>query len=155
MNSKARALLFRTVSRQMILVKLIKIFLRSLKTTAENHGFDFCPRSFMKEDFSQKVQMLQEKIPSKQITDYLLDNWCTDKWGCQWANYGRHLFYEDQDTNNLVESKMVVPSPYIQSTSIDETRQELKEDKETTDQAIKRKKLRNQYICKQSKFPDN
>ncbi|CAC5383706.1 unnamed protein product [Mytilus coruscus] len=56
-----------------------------------------------KEDFSQKVQMLQEKMPSKQITDYLLDNWCTDKWGCQWANYGRHLFYEDQDTNNLVE----------------------------------------------------
>ncbi|CAC5381447.1 unnamed protein product [Mytilus coruscus] len=42
-------------------------------------------------------------MPSKQITDYLLDNWCTDKWGCQWANYGRHLFYEDQDTNNLVE----------------------------------------------------
>ncbi|CAC5395886.1 unnamed protein product [Mytilus coruscus] len=103
--------------------EVVKIFLRSLKTTAENHGFDFCPRTHArtnqkkvidyirtmkictkKEDFSQKVQMLQEKMPSKQITDYLLDNWCTDKWGCQWANYGRHLFYEDQDTNNLVES---------------------------------------------------
>ncbi|CAC5392591.1 unnamed protein product [Mytilus coruscus] len=42
-------------------------------------------------------------MPSKQITDYLLNNWCTDKWGCQWANYGRHLFHEDQNTNNLVE----------------------------------------------------
>lgn len=51
--------------------------------------------------------MLQEKMPSKQITDYLLDNWCTDKWGCQWANYGRHLFYEDQDTNNLVERLLI------------------------------------------------
>ncbi|XP_052075697.1 uncharacterized protein LOC127713103 [Mytilus californianus] len=56
-----------------------------------------------KEDFSQKVKMLQEKMPSKQIADYLLDNWCTDKWGCRWANYGRHFFHEDQDTNNLVE----------------------------------------------------
>ncbi|CAG2212771.1 unnamed protein product [Mytilus edulis] len=36
-------------------------------------------------------------------------------------------------------AKMVVPSPDIESTSIDETRQQLKEDKETTDQAIKRK----------------
>ena len=24
--------------------EVVKIFLRSLKTTAENHGFDFCPR---------------------------------------------------------------------------------------------------------------
>ena len=36
----------------------------------------------------------------------------------------------------VMVAKMVVPSPDIEYSSIDETRQQLKEDKETTDQAF-------------------
>ncbi|VDI82347.1 Hypothetical predicted protein [Mytilus galloprovincialis] len=228
--------------------EVVKIFLRSLKTTAENHGFDFCPRFFLgmkyhflggyansrvedllillhgnvtmfydyldelekigrlknmggqREDKSKLTAENMLKAELDQTVQWTSSTECTvpsqTAFGtiynvdivnvvcnCPAATtrerrseamnvFNAEQYFYDRD-NNQVEvlsrlgnvsvvnltsfkctcfanshgihcvcvmvAKMVVPSPDIESTSIDETRQQLKEDKETTDQAIKRK----------------
>ncbi|CAG2198936.1 unnamed protein product [Mytilus edulis] len=216
--------------------EVVKIFLRSLKTTVENHGFDFCPsyldelekigrlknmggqredkskltaENMLKAGLDQTVQWTSSTectAPSQtafgKIYNVNIDNVvcncpaATTRGMCKHVYlaeliaskrnielnierrseamnvFNAEQYFYDRD-NNQVEvlstlgnvsvvnltsfkctcfanshgihcvcvmvAKMVVPSPDIESTSIDETRQQLKEDKETTDQAIKRK----------------
>ncbi|CAC5376420.1 unnamed protein product [Mytilus coruscus] len=185
--------------------EVVKIFLRSLKTTAENHGFDFCPSYLdetlknmggQREDKSKLTAENMLKAGLDQTVQWTSSTECavplqtafgtihnvdivnvvcncpaaTTRGMCKHVHlveliaskrnidltverrseamdvFNAEQYFYDRDNNQpwytlcLCDgSKMVVPSPYIQSTSIDETRQQLKEDKETTDQAIKRK----------------
>lgn len=47
-------------------------------------------------------------MPTEQVNEYLLNNWCNDNWGPLWSNYGRHFFHEDHETNNLVERLLLI-----------------------------------------------
>ena len=58
---------------------------------------------FQKEDFLIMTNNLSKEMPTPEVTDYLTRNWCNEKWGPFWSNYGRHFFHEDHETNNLVE----------------------------------------------------
>ena len=45
----------------------------------------------------EKVKSLNEIMPTKEVTKYLLDNWCNGKWGARWSNFGRHFYHEDHE----------------------------------------------------------
>ncbi|XP_052064548.1 uncharacterized protein LOC127704495 [Mytilus californianus] len=47
--------------------EVVKIFLRSLKTTAENHGFDFRPRSFMVDRDTKEISAINEVFPNSSV----------------------------------------------------------------------------------------
>lgn len=65
-------------------------------------------KCFQEEDVVDKCRTLKDVMPTEQVNEYLLNNWCNDNWGPLWSNYGRHFFHEDHETNNLVERLLLI-----------------------------------------------